>query len=268
VPPIASPGQIDTMALSASGQELAVADVPDLPAADKPQNWQEVKVFSVATGQLLHDWTANDPMATIGSVLPTTMADVPIGTPALTWIDGDQALALATSHETATKTSATMTGTLRRLNIAGPASGNLMTDSTVIWSGTLPWNQSGGCLFEEDWPPLISADGNTVSCVTIVMPFATPGQLNFSTYPLPTGTAAGLKPRLDYQATIPPEKQTGGVEADLMWASPSADTLIVQWIPGGTLSRANKMYVGVVSHGKFTPLQIPESAATAASIAF
>ena len=203
----ASPGQVDTMALSESGQELAVADIPSLPAADKPQNWQEVKVFSVATGQLLHNWTANDPMATIDTALPDTMANVQIGTPALTWIDGDQAVALATSHETLTKTSATMTGTVRRLNVAGPASGNLMTDSTVIWSGTLPWNQSGGCLNENNWPPLVSADGNTVSCMTWVMPYATPGHVDFDTYPL----VAGLQSTLDYRGTILPEKQTFGL---------------------------------------------------------
>jgi hypothetical protein len=250
-----SAGEVYDTALSASGQELAVADIPDLPAADKPWNWQEVKVFSVATGRLLHDWTENDPAVRFDTVLTGSLAGVPSGTPALTWIDGDQALAVATSRET----SGTVTGTLRRLNVAGAPSGSLPSDSTVLWSGTLPWSQAGGCLNMGNWPPLVSGDGNTVSCVTIVMPEATPGQLNFDTYPLPAGTAAGLKPELDYQATIPPEKKTGGVDTGILWVGPSAGTLIVEWVPGGNLAPPKGAYFGVISGGTFTPLRISKS---------
>jgi hypothetical protein len=265
VPPAASPGQVDSMALSESGQELAVADIPEVPAAGKPKDWQEVKVFSVATGKLLHDWTANDPMATIGTALPSTVANVPTGTPALTWVDGDQAVTLATSHETVTKTSATMTGTVRRLNMAGSASGNLMTDSTVIWSGTLPWNQSKGCFQVDGWPPLVSADGNTISCLTWDMPAKTPGHVDFDTYPLVTGR----QPTLNYRAMIPPEDKTGGLDASVLWVSPSADTLIVAW-GGPGLKPSTGAHFGVISHGKFTPLplQANRAALTAMSVTF
>ena len=99
------------------------------------------------------------------------MATVPVGTPSLTWIDNDRAVAFATSYDT----SDTVLGTIRRLDVSGPASGNLMADSTVIWSGTVPWNQSKGCFQVDDWPPLISADGNTISCLTWDMPVKTPG---------------------------------------------------------------------------------------------
>ena len=65
---IPSPGKVFATALSQNGQELAVADIPPLPAGDldTAQNWQEVKVFSVATGQLLHDWNEHDPSAAFG----------------------------------------------------------------------------------------------------------------------------------------------------------------------------------------------------------
>ncbi len=265
VPPAASSGQVDSMALSEAGQELAVAGIPEVPAAGKPQDWQEVKVFSVATGKLLHDWTANDPMATIGTALPSTIANIPTGTPALTWVDGDQAVTLATSHETVTKTSATMTGTVRRLNMAGLASGNLMTDSTVIWSGTLPWDQSKGCFQVDGWPPLVSADGNTISCLTWDMPAKTPGHVDFDTYPLVTGR----QPTLNYRAMIPPEDTTGGLDASVLWVSPSADTLIVAW-GGPGLKPSTGAHFGVISHGKFTPLplQANRAALTAMSITF
>lgn len=111
-----SPGQIIATALSGSGQELAVADIPDIPAAkEQTPNWHEVKVFSVATGRLLHDWTEDNPATRLETVVGGTMATVPVGTPALTWIDGDQALAFATSYDK----SNTVTGTVRRLNVAG-----------------------------------------------------------------------------------------------------------------------------------------------------
>ena len=90
---IPSPGEVFATALSQSGQELAVADIPAIPAADRDtaQNWQEVKVFSVATGRLLHDWTETTrPRRTAFGDTCTWWA------PSLTWIDGDRALALAT----------------------------------------------------------------------------------------------------------------------------------------------------------------------------
>jgi hypothetical protein len=250
-----SAGPVFATALSQSGQELAVADLPQVPAADKPQNWQEVKVFSVSTGRLLHDWTSHDAGVTFSAIISSTLADVPAGTPALTWIDGDKALAVATA---VSPRAGVDIGTVRRLNVAGPPSGNLMTDSTVVRSATLPWNQSGGCFFEDDWPPLISADGKTLSCVTYVAPSATPGQLNFDTYPL----TPGLKGTLDYRVVIPPESRPGGSSFNILYVSPSAGTLIVNWGNGGDLSPPKKGYFGVISHGKFTPLPIPASMAS------
>jgi hypothetical protein len=250
-----SAGQVFATALSQSGQELAVADLPQVPAADKPENWQEVKVFSVSTGRLLHAWTSHVPGVSFQAIISDTLADVPTGTPVLTWIDGDKALAVATA---VSPKAGVDIGTVRRLGVAGPPSGNLMTDSTVVRSATLPWNQSGGCFFEDDWPPLISANGKTISCGTFVMPYATPGQVNFSTYPL----TPGPKGILDYRATIPPEKQTGGVSFNVLYVSPSGGTLIVNWVNDGKLPLDKRAFFGVASHGKFTRLPIPASMAS------
>jgi hypothetical protein len=243
-----APGQIIATALSQSGQELAVADYPDIFAAKNvTPNWHEVKVFSVVTGRLLRDWTEDNATARMETVVGETMATVPVGTPALTWIDNDRAVAFATSYDTA----GTVLGTIRRLDVPGPSSGNLMTDSTVIWSGTLAWNQSKGCFQVDDWPPLISGDGNTISCLTWDMPATTPGHVDFDSYPLVTGR----KPTLNYRATILPENKSGGLNASVLWVSPSADTLIVTW-GGPGLKPATGSQFGVVSHGKFTPLPL------------
>ncbi len=243
-----APGQIIATALSQSGQEIAVADYPDIPQAkNHTPNWHEVKVFSVATGRLLHDWTEDNATARMETVVAETMATVPAGTPSLTWIDHDRAVAFATSYDTA----GTVLGTIRRLDVSGPPSGNLMADSTVIWSGTVPWNQSKGCFQVDAWPPLISADGKSISCLTWDMPATTPGHVDFDTYPLLTGRP----PTLNYRATILPENKTGGLDASVLWVSPSADTLIVTW-GGPGLKPATGSHFGVISHGKFTPLPL------------
>jgi hypothetical protein len=239
---IPSAGQIYATALSQSGQELAVADLPQgVPAADKPQNWQEVKVFSVSTGRLLHDWTSNDP----GVQFDETVSWV--NTSALTWIDGDKALAVATTIDP----PGAEVGTVRRLNVAGPPSGNLMTDSTVIRSATLPWNQTGECFNTSNWPPLVSADGKTISCLP---PAGSTGKVLLYTDSL----ATRLNVTLDYPGTIPP---TGDGAVTLVYVSPSARTFIVEWVSGGFSSPAAKAYFGVVSHGKLIRLPIPASMA-------
>jgi hypothetical protein len=255
-------GQIWAMALSQSGQELAVADTPDIPAAaTQSQNWQEVKVFSVATGRLLHDWTENDPNARLASVLGGTFDGVPAGPSALTWIDGDRALALATSQEV----GGTVTGTIRRLNVAGPASGNVLPDGSVIWSGVLTWNDGYGCYAVNEWPPMVSADGKTVSCTNYdeLKSGASRWMASFVTDPLPPGAAGAIKPRFDYQVRSPVDKKgkplAGGADTSLLWVSPTGDTFIAQWHYIASRPPATGVHFGVIRGGKVTPLRLPSN---------
>jgi hypothetical protein len=270
-----SPGQIYATALSQSGQELAVADIPDVAAADKPQNWVEVKVFSVATGRLLDDWTEDDPTAKLMTVAGASMAGVPFGTSPLTWVDGDRGLTLATSHDVSDAVTGTVrrlnlagTGTVRRLKLAGPTAASLVANSTVVWSGTLTWND--GCFSVDAWPPQLSADGSALTCLQIEMPESTPGHVDFGTVQLAPGTSTSVAPTVVYRAPIPPEKQTGGIDSDVLWVSSSARTLIVELVPGGNLSPPRSADFGVVSQGKFTALRMPTSLASSstAQIAF
>jgi hypothetical protein len=165
-----------------------------------------------------------------------------------------------------------VTGTVRELNVAGPTSGNLMADSTVIWSGKLTPNGQYGCFAVQYWPPLISADTRTVSC-TNYEETPTSREVNFDVDPLPAGTAAGIKPRFDYQVTMPlPTKptilRTVGNDG-VLWVSPSGDTLIGAWSFGSSSpDDASAQHVGVISDGKFTPLRIPASLVASMDIAF
>jgi hypothetical protein len=74
---VSSPGQVYATALSQSGQELAVADVPRGSVAGDPDGRREVPVFSVATGRLLYDWTAADPSASTLTVEWSARASSP-----------------------------------------------------------------------------------------------------------------------------------------------------------------------------------------------
>jgi hypothetical protein len=235
----ATTGVVST-AVSQSGRELAVLGVT---AAGR----EEVKVFSLATGQLLHDWTTDNPSVRVP--VQWVINEWPLQ--ALTWVDGDRALAFAavTSVQVAPSTGVpSAEGTLRSLNVAGPRIGDLLADSTPIWSGRLlgtDWFTS--CFASGTWPVPISADGKTVSC----------GQTNgsrivFVTNPLTARAAATSA--IDYQL-----KSASGTDVGVLWTSPSSGTLIGVW---GTYTSATQpihLNFGVISHGRFTPLRLPSS---------
>ena len=94
-----APGQIWRRRCRRSGQELAVADIPDGRRREAPQNWQEVKVFSVATGRAAARLDRERPERQARDRPRIRVAGVPAGPSALTWIDRDRALTLATSRE-------------------------------------------------------------------------------------------------------------------------------------------------------------------------
>src|SRR5262249_12704925 len=132
-------------ALSASGKELAVPEWAPRGLAGK--------VFSVATGRLLHNWTTTDP-----SLVPR---------PSGAWIDGDRELALVSRSIDVQPNSkfAAMTVTVREWPVAGPASGDLVAVSKVVWGVRTvknPLTTVQQCVEPVvGGPVLISADGKT-----------------------------------------------------------------------------------------------------------
>jgi hypothetical protein len=249
-------GFVDTAAtaVSASGQEIAV------PEWTAPRGGLAVKVFSVATGQLLHEWTAS---------ASSSLAQEP----SLTWLDGDRELALVSRMQILQPKSVTTNVVVREWPVAGPASGDLVADSKVVWNVTgggshLTTLQScvepltGG-------PVVISADGQTFSCPT-AGGTGTNDHLSFHTYPLSASTTATTEGRIDYQVTF--GKGQGLSIPDILWASPSGDPLIGAFFPydGSPAAVASGVHVGLITGGKFTPLRIPASlaAATVVDMAF
>lgn len=232
-------GAVFPVALSGSGTELAVAETVGARGI-------AVKVFSVSTGQLLHQWTTTDP--------PLVLDNWP-NPPALTWIDGDRALALATigtpthtptptSSRTPSDTGYVERQTVRRLDVDGPAGRDLIADGTVQWE--VPGGGASTCGYDLNWPPVISADGKTLTCVT--------DDSAFVTYPLTAGAMRAGQGRVDFSA------EKGEIVNTVLWTSASGDTIIAEWeaTAGPPVeSNGRGLEVAVISHGKTTPLRFP-----------
>jgi hypothetical protein len=229
---------IQGVALSASGDELAMALTParsGLPA-------RVLQIYSVATGTLLHTWSTTDTAAFAGSF--ATVPGMAATTP-LYWVDGDRALAFPAQQGPPAGTQGKAgPQTERLLDLTTPGT-NLIADSRVIWS-----TRGDDCV----QGPLITADGKTVVCpdVSFVTLSGTGNNtheritLRWLAYSVPAATTRTL-----YQATVE-TKVDSGASIAVLWASTSGDTVIVDWgVARNTEPPGN---LGLVSHGKFTPL--------------
>ena len=242
-------------ALSESGKELAVTGFTAAGGLT-------VQVFSVATGQLLREWSTTDPSLSLSESATRGLS----GPPTLTWIDGDRVLALdaysATPQSNSTQSFLGFGAKdiVRELNVAGPSSGDLLRDGKVVWNvqtWEYPVTLLQACTGGRGATQFISADGTTFGCAAVTGPGTDPN-LSFLTYPLTTGATAAKQARIDYQVTQMAKKGISTQQA--LWISPSGDALIGAWTTyaAGTLAdAANGLHIGVMSAGKFTPLRFP-----------
>ena len=253
-------GTVESSALSASGQELAVTEATGVSqersasgqVTTTAPNTMALKVFSVATGQLLHDWSYTAPAGHFLSNTPTW------GFPSsLTWINGDRQLLLAFSDLNAP------TLTFRTLNVSGPAIGDLATDSTVVESvspatervNATFWECSGGAA-------ILNPDGNSFTCGTLgtdTGSLPADNSVFFYAYPITKSAAAG-QGTVDYQATATGIDSVD--DANPIWVSPDGGTIIAAWDTLRIVNRNPQVIgqsIGVVSGGKFIPLSLPKS---------
>ncbi len=235
--------------LSGSGQQLAV---PVWNAGPR----LAVRVFSVATGQLLHEWTTDDPTV--------------VQQPSLAWVDGDRELALL-SRGTLVKPNAkfvTDSSVVREWPVAGSASGDLTAVSKVVWSVQDDFANNHGlptavqqCVEPVvGMPVLFSADGKTFSCTT-AGGWGQVDHLSFHTYPLAASTTATTRGTVDYDVSY---TNKGRYVPQVLWTSTSGSTVIGGLFPvdGGSPAAAYGPRVGVISQGKFTPLRLAASLST------
>jgi hypothetical protein len=240
---------ITSEVLSGSGKELAVAEETDTSGM--------VKVFSVATGRLLHVWSTNNSSVSLRGLA---------GAPSLTWINGDRALTVATiGGQTRLGKTYVERQTVRRLNVDGRASGDLLADSTVIRDVQVDGVSAADavCGDEGNWPPVVSQDGKTFTCTA---------GFSFITFTMTAGSAARSRATLDYSVPAAAGAGAWPKKGTVLWTSPSGATLIGEW--GATREDASGrlisatvgdgLHIGVISHGKFTPLRFPASFRTSA----
>jgi len=229
------------VALSSSGTELAVAETVGTRGI-------AVKVFSVATGELLHEWTTTD-LPPLSTTLPDTPGMTRIDgpdAPGLTWIDGDRALALATLGPPAPAGTINVARqTVRRLDVPSRAGSDLIANGMVQWE--VPDNGTANtCGYYLSWPPVISADGKTFTCVT--------GYSSFVTYPLTAGPKGAGQGRVDLSVG------KGKIVNTVLWTSTSGDTLIAEWAVSVGLpvqSGGKGTEIDVISGGTSVPLRFP-----------
>ena len=242
-------------ALSGSGKYLAVAE--NGPA----EGQRRVVVFSVATGRPLRAWSTRDGSFASWPVYASHL---------LTWIDGDRAIAFSVDEQ------ATGAEIVRRLNVGGPlGEGDLITDSQLIWStpgGSRPW-----CVTT----PLVSADGQAIACATFDSPAGRQSTITWRVYQVSAQAPAASKGTIAYQVTRPPQGALVFLSDNTLWVSPSGSSVIGEWftsaLPVATPSRGSDGngsgasatlsvggtfrgggYAGVMSHGTFTPLRLPQ----------
>jgi hypothetical protein len=269
--PIPALTGIDAIALSASGRDLAVARQGNKTA--------ELLVYSVPSGKLLRQWSTTDQQA-FG-------LDGYYGeqSRALAWIDGDRAIAFATSWLSNPAGSATveLTGpqtaqvkgheeatlhmTWRRLDVAA-GGGDLMADSEVIWSWTSTEAaqqdpRTSACQY--GGIQLISADGRTVICGSVSLLRGTQAKpvswrVAWLAYSLPSGAE-----RTVYQATVG-DRPT----ISQLWTSATGNTIIGEWSLSAPSFPLPPSHVGVIGDGTFQQLPSPPDAGggTAPSVAW
>ena len=259
IPATPNGAQVDGMALSPNGSELAVMYQPDaMGPAPGPVT---LRIYSVATGKVVHTWVGPTPN-------PNGLGDYLFGqylylddNATLSWTSDGRSLAFVYGPGLIADT------TVRTLKLTNAGHGLLSGSKLVLdlRSGGVP---DCGSL-------LLTADGGTVVCgaalptgsgsaggCSAATGLSRPGMAEYS-------TATGRLTRVLYQYT----GACVAGRADALWASPSGDTVIGYLGITQQLKRPSpvgKYQVGIFTGGRFTPLPIKLAGGTptAATIAF
>jgi len=250
IPSTAQGTQVQAMALSPDGSELAVALQPDALNASAKAT-ESLFIYAVATGAVLRRWTG--PHGTIFT--PAEWFRVDSDNATLSWLTDGRTLAF--SNEQAVRT----------LNTQGQGH-DLLADSRLTWTAGSDLGNPPGYQLGCDESPLVVSGGAAVVCGASGMPSParhltskcsdmwdnTMGFFEHS-----TATRQITKVLYLDQTTC-----TGEVTAHIYWASPSGDTLIVllNSAPEQPPSGPQWDEVGVLTNGKVRPLAFPTASGT------
>jgi hypothetical protein len=235
--------QVSGIALSPDGSELAVMYQRDVWSGKTGP--LTLSVYSVPAGQALRTWTQ-----------PTNGFPAGYGwywgrysNSSITWLAGGRTLAFAdgtNSGGNGPPAAAAFSGVkIRTIDLASP-SGNLLADSTVVFSAKNHW-----CMTLQ-----LTADGKTVFCGGYGGNFANKSSANDPEI-LAYSVAAG-RARLVYRLNGVYNTDV----ANVLWLSPDGSTLIVAAVANdqnGQTSVTAGRTVGLITKGTFKPVSIPLS---------
>ena len=242
-------GRADTTALSPDGRELAVLGTEPGP---KQSYLEFLRVYSVATGRLLHAWSG--PLDVAWDAYTT-----------LSWTAGGRQLAVG---YTWFAKSAQYLG-VRTVDVTRPGQ-NLLADSRLAWSVkdylNVPNTYPLTCAV--DIQVTVTADG-TVVCAAAGVFRAVKQTLGGPACPaIPAWNSAGF---LEFSAVSGKLARTvyrtdsscvpGG--SGVLWASASGRT-IIGYIQYGEppLTKTSFLRFGIFTGGRFTPLPVPPATST------
>jgi hypothetical protein len=248
-------------ALSASGQELAVATA-SARVTGAPDT-RELAVYSVATGRPLRSWSTTDTSAIVSDLVPGVQPGRSTAQyPALTWIDGDQALAFPVLGKV-WQPPAGWVEALSARSIAVTATGtDLMADSKVLVNlgDDAHVNDLCGTYF-----PVVSGNGTTLFCAFADGPdgHTTPTTVRWvlQWQPWETSLANRAEWRFfaeDEEVGVP---AASAVTLATVWSSSDGATLLVEWSVARPHNSLPLISFGELTKGKnswtFTLLPTP-----------
>jgi hypothetical protein len=242
-------GRADTTALSPDGGELAVLGTEPGP---KQSSLEFLRVYSVATGRLLHAWSG--PLDVAWDAYTT-----------LSWTAGGRQLAVG---YTWFAKSAQYLG-VRTVDVTRPGQ-NLLADSRLAWSVkdylNVPKTYALTCAV--DIQGTVTADGTVVCAAAGVFRAVKQTFVGPACPAIPAWNSAGF---LEYSAVSGKLARTvyrtnsscvpGG--SGVLWASASGRTLI-GYIQYGEppLTTTSVLRFGLFTGGRFTPLPVPPTTST------
>jgi hypothetical protein len=259
---------VQSIALSASGRELAVA----YHLGSRSPGTTVLRTYSITTGRLVHSWSTN--------------ADVQLGmlgyaknaqfNNELSWVDGDRAITFTTTPSLSQTNGGTLTqSTDVRVLDVNARGDDLLADSQIVWSipdrpGNTPAPAWCG------WEPLpsLAANGKTVLCTSLTSTPIGTGKKARYLWRMTWLTFQKSDPkvvRTVYTATANEGADQAGITGGTLWADPSGSTMIIAWSEGVTDSGVTvekTPHFGILSHGRLSQLPLPSIGPHAQSTLF
>ena len=248
------------VAVSPDGTMLAVA-LSGRPAA--------LRVYSTATGALLHSWSAPAGQFAAASGQPGPAADAAM---ALRWFPGGQALAFAWNGTA-----------IRRIDVTAPDGDLLATGDTIAAIGTAvvgsadentPAGTAVTCDAAHGWDVFVGAQGYTVDCAATWQAATPPGRRSAAVCRDGNPVSFGIDTQQPHAENVPNGRLTLQIGAQSLATECTGqvhpgDGVSIAWTSAdgavtGSLVQDGHARFGVFAGGSFAPLPAPLASSNAA----